>query len=1108
MADGTVYAVNGDEFVIGNYNNAKAFASFLPAIAGLWGKPLWVYYVNRGQAISGFGVRDKDGAMMEFVAANKAWRQTALQGFRTFYKINGAVFEPFRNAPGLKTGKTTQTMFIKPHSVRLLERSEESGIETEALFCTLPSENFPALLRRLSVKNISSVAKTIECVDGLPMLTPWGTRNWMLKNLSRLAEGWFAGVSFTANGIPYYKLPVEALDRPEIVPILGAHFYCGFVSSGSALPGYCVDPDSVFGRQMDFDFPAAFIEQRSFETDANLCGKNKTPSAMGRFSLKLSPGETATYHSMVGHCADIADIDGAAALFLQNGFFENKERENEKLLGGIARCARTESAYKHFDTYCAQNFIDNALRGGFPVDIGENTGYYAYSRVHGDMEREYNNFVVLDEYFSQGNGNYRDVNQNRRSDIFFNRNIGDDNIHFFMNLIQSDGFNPLKVLGVRFEFRTDENKNRFLEDVLRIAENAGEHSGFAEKLSSAMRNPLTIGGLFNIVESSRITLSDRNALLASLLKHANKTGLAEHGEGYWSDHWHYNTDLIENYLAVFPERFERLLLGRRDYVYYDDCYFVEPRSVKYVLFRGKPAQIRAVRRDPEKAALISSRKKDPNATRTDYGKGEVYHTHLLGKLLGIVANKYASLDPEGLGVEMESDKPNWCDALNGLPGLFGSSGAESLELLRLTSFLIRGLSAVAPDTGVSFAAEVAELLEELVEITKSSDPGPGGDFDFWDRTHAAKEIFRAKTRLGLSGADKTCTVKQVLETLAVIEKKLAASRAKLESLAVNGIVPTCFAFIPDSYAVDETAENRMSPDAKARAKAAASAPDTQAGSTAAVLAMAEEKTLPLVVRSFRRTDLPLFLEGPVHYLRLCPERKTAETFHRNMLASPLYDGKLDMIKVNAPIADAGHNIGRITVFTPGWLENESIWLHMEYKYLLELLRNDLVAEFYAIAKTALVPFFDPGVYGRSIFENASFIASSAHPDESLHGQGFVARLSGATAEFVSMWIAITSGLKPFFVNSGELCLTLRPSLPADFFTKRNTFGFTFLGVTNVVYHNESGRDTFGPKGASVQLYHITYSDGTIREVPGKQICGKDAHAIRDGKAKSIDVILR
>jgi len=1095
------YTVNGNEFIIEDYNNAKAFASFLPAIAGLWGKPLWVYYVNRGQAVSNFGVKDKNGAMLEFTAANKAWRLTASQGFRTFYKINGAFYEPFHNSP---ESSSKQTMYIKPHSIRLVDRNEKAGIETEAVFCTLPSENFPALLRRLLIKNISTKEQKIECLDGLPMLIPFGTRDAMLKNISRLAEGWFAGVNFTPNGIPYYKLPVEALDRPEIVPISGTHFYCGVVKENAASVSYCIDPDTVFGEQRDFAFPDLFLRQDSpFTISTKLIGKNKTPSGFGYFTLSLQPGKEAVYYSMIGHCSNYVNVDNAASLLFQNDFFEKKEKENEQLLNSISSCAYTESAYRQFDNYCAQNFIDNALRGGFPVTVGQNTSgkdtsYYAYSRVHGDMEREYNNFVVLDEYFSQGNGNYRDVNQNRRSDIFFNRNVRDDNIHFFMNLIQLDGFNPLKVLGVRFEFETGENKQRFLDDFSHNTSNAGENSVLKEKFSAYIKGTLTIGGLFNFIEDNNIVLSDRQALLSSFLANTKKTSLAEHGEGYWSDHWHYNTDLIENYLAIFPDRFEQLLLERKDYSFYDDCYFVEPRANKYFLFRGSPRQINALSHDHEKAALISSRKKNPNAVRVKFGTGDIYYTNLLGKLLCLTANKYASLDPQGIGVEMETGKPNWCDALNGLPGLFGSSSAETLELLRLVSFLNWSLSSISPNTSVLLAEEISSLLAELARITKSTSD----DFTFWDLTHTAKEKFREKTRLGLSGGEENCTVQDIRQLLSVFEEKLQVSHTKLEAISNSGIVPTYFEFIPESYTINEDAQKDSSSSSKTVILS-----NSHGGGTEALKAIAEEKNPPIIVLSFKRKDLPLFLEGPVHYLRLCPERRAAEEFHRNMLASPLYDQKLQMFKINAPIAAAGQDAGRITVFTPGWLENESIWLHMEYKYMFELLRNNLAAEFFSIAKTALVPFLDPFVYGRSIFENSSFIASSAHPEDAVHGQGFVARLSGATAEFISMWIAITSGLNPFFLSDGELCFALRPALSADFFTDANTFTFNFMNACTVVYHNNSRKDTFGSEGAAVQSYHVTFVDGAEEEVKGSFVQGKTAHAIRDEKVKRIDVQL-
>ena len=1090
------YRINGNEFIIENYNNAKAFASFLPAIAGLWGKPMWAYYVNRGQVISNFGVKDKDGAVLEFTAANKAWRYTSTQGFRTFLKTNKNFYEPFRNSPNLKA---KQTMFIKSHSVRIIDRNEDEGIETEVLFCTLPNENFPALLRRLTIKNISSKEIKIDCLDGLPMLHPYGTRNWMLKNLSRLAEGWFAGVNFTPNGIPYYKLPVEALDRPEIVPLYGAHFYCGSLKSPSSALKYCIDPDTIFGEQKDFDFPLEFLKHdSSFTVNTNFISKNKTPSAFGYFSFSLPPGKEDVYYSMTGHCGNFKNVDSCASLLRSNNFFEKKEKENEDIMNSISSCAFTESAYKEFDNYCAQNFIDNALRGGFPVAAGEKT-YYAYSRVHGDMEREYNNFTVLDEYYSQGNANYRDINQNRRSDVFFNRNVGDDNIHYFMNLIQLDGFNPLGIHGVRFLFETDDMKNKFIDDFSHNVQN-GMNKSFKEKLKLFINSPITIGGLFNFIEDNDIELSDRTALLNSLFLNTKKISHSVHGEGYWSDHWHYNTDLIENYLSIFPDRLKQLLLERKDYTYYDDIFFVEPRSVKYVQFRGKPSQIRAVRIDPEKTAQLSSRVNDPNTVRTSFGQGEIYYTNLLGKLLCLIANKFASLDPESLGIEMESDKPNWCDALNGLPGLFGSSSAESLELLRLVIFLNHELSDILPDTNVPLFTEAAQFLKELVIITKESKD----DFNFWDKSHNEKESFREKTRLGISGNEEILTVTQIRRILSVFENKLLDCRKKIENLSEGGVIPTCFAFIPDSYELDENAYEKLSPSAKARSKPPAG--DHQAGATEAMRAMMGEQITPLIIKSFKRKDLPLFLEGPVHYLRLCPEKNVAHNFHDNMLKSPLYDQKLKMFKLNAPVSGV-EGIGRITVFTPGWLENESIWLHMEYKYFLELLRSGMAGEFYSIAKTALIPFLDPAMYGRSIFENASFLASSAHPEEAIHGQGFVARLSGATAEFISMWIAITSGLKPFYLQDNELCFALKPCIKSDFFTNTNIFSFNLFGNCKVIYHNDSRKNTYGDDAVKVKSYLLTFKNGTSKEIKENFIKGKDAYCIREGSVEKIEVIL-
>lgn len=96
-------------------------------------------------------------------------------------------------------------------------------------------------------------------------------------------------------------------------------------------------------------------------------------------------------------------------------------------------------------------------------------------------------------------------------------------------------------------------------------------------------------------------------------------------------------------------------------------------------------------------------------------------------------------------------------------------------------------------------------------------------------------------------------------------------------------------------------------------------------------------------------EVPYFLEGPVRYLKLKTGKEKKAKLYEQVRHSDLYDEKLSMYKVNASLQNASFELGRARAFTPGWLENESIWLHMEYKYLLELIRNGMYEAFLRIS---------------------------------------------------------------------------------------------------------------------------------------------------------------
>jgi hypothetical protein len=201
---------------------------------------------------------------------------------------------------------------------------------------------------------------------------------------------------------------------------------------------------------------------------------------------------------------------------------------------------------------------------------------------------------------------------------------------------------------------------------------------------------------------------------------------------------------------------------------------------------------------------------------------------------------------------------------------------------------------------------------------------------------------------------------------------------------------------------------------------------------------------------------------------------------------------------------------------------------MEYKYLLEVLRTGLYKEFFSELKSCLIAFQEPSRYGRSILENSSFIVSSAHPDERLHGSGFVARLTGSTTEFLTMRVLMCIGERPFkLYDKGSILFEFKPILPAWLFTKeessstfyfsggrkeevklpRDSFAFSFLGTTLVVYHNPKRRDTFGKKGVKPIAFTLMGKNREQLELKGDTIPGSIALKIRDGFYDRIDVTL-
>ena len=1055
------------EFIIKNFNKAKAFSSFFPGISGLDGIPLWAFYVNRGQCVSSFGTKDKDGAILEFLPANQAYTLTSLKGFRTFLKVKKGgrtVFhEPFRDADSETARHASTKMIISPSKLEIEEINRHLGIAITVSYITIPNEPFAALARKVSLTNNSKKKIDIEIIDGLPQVISFGITEDLHKLMSRTMEAWVK-VSNLENKAPFYALKVKPNDTPELEYVERGNFYlaCEMGKRAGRVLKPIVDPDIVFGADGDISYPRIFAESKVFAPDGYQKTECRTPSAFAHTKFGLAYGETREIISITGNIKDIKKLNRIISKIKDKAYFEKKLSENEDIIKGLQGTVFTKSSSNEFDHYCRQTFLDNLLRGGFPVTIDTPSGpfvFYAYARKHGDLERDYNSFLLQPSYYSQGNGAYRDINQNRRNDVLFNPGIKYDNVSTFINTIQPDGFNPHQIEGVSLSLKS------------------GSPVNAVKKIREFLKEPFTPGSLISFLEAERI-MSKKAAreFLKNVLAVSIKSDLARPGEGYWVDHWTYNLDLLETYLLCYPENLKELLLGKRDFTFYDTYLRVNPRDEKYVYTDGKIRQFGAVSEDEEKKRLIEKRESQPYKVRIKNGRAGIYETSLFVKFVCVLANKISSLDPFGIGIEMEAGKPGWCDSLNNLPGIFGSSVAETFELKRLILFLKSSLEKLGIDADykIVFPYELADFLIELDKLLAKTD-----NFKYWDVSSAAKERYRKKVWSGFDGREKYLLIGAIDgildKALRKVERGLGAAEDKKTGL-------------PYTYFINEAKKYRFIYERGKR--------------------KLNKDGLPLVkALAFGHKPVSFFLEGPMHAMRVMEAGKKAESLYKAVKKSELFDKGLKMYKVNAPLKGMPFELGRSTIFTPGWLENESIWLHMEYKYMLEVLKKGLYAEFFSDLKNCLVAFQDPARYGRSILENSSFIASSAYPDKSIRGNGFVARLTGSTTEFLSMWLLMCLGKEPFKVAGGKLYFELKPILPRWLFTAKDTFTFCLLGKTLVVYHNPKRLDTFGDRAVRPTAIELKRKDESDIKFTGSRIPSLFAERVRQAHYDRIDINL-
>ena len=454
------YFDDNKNLIIENYQWAKPFSNYFPGIAGKFGIPMWVYYINRGQCLSSFGVKNKDGQILEFESFNKAVQSVSHQVFQTFLLIDSKLYIPFKKTDN---HSIIQKLTVKSHEIELNEYNPELGLKTSISYFPIVNYFLPVFARRVTV-TLTKKNQNLSIIDGTSRIIPYGTDRHCTQNIPRHIEG-MCKVDFI-NNVPVFRLKQAHNDIEEIKSVTGGNFYLPIVNKNSSLTKYIVDPKIIFADSSNYDFPwnlkntniLNLLKQKQIT-------HNKTPSAFSLIS-KNNTSETISFTSLLGNFTNKDDFDNLLNT-ISDDFIKNKKQENKSLIKCIKKHAATLSSNKIFDEYIEQTFLENVMRGGIPINLSKTKNktipFYIFARQNGDLERDYHKLLLEPTFYSQGEGHYRSINQNRRCDSSFFPFIHDFNIKFYLSLIQLDGNNPLEITPVTFSVKKDKQLNEYLK---------------------------------------------------------------------------------------------------------------------------------------------------------------------------------------------------------------------------------------------------------------------------------------------------------------------------------------------------------------------------------------------------------------------------------------------------------------------------------------------------------------------------------------------------------------------------------------------------------------------------------------------------------------------
>ncbi len=661
--------INGETFYkISNVQEMRPFFMSIVSDSNHW------LFVSSNGGISA-GRKNAEFALFPYYTDDKITDTAEITGSKTILRIyqNGKtiLWEPFSmRSEGIFS--ISRNLYQNRFSNKVIfeEINHDIGLSFQYEWST---SNIYGFVKQAKLVNLSTETQTIELIDGLQNVVPYGVPSDLQTKVSNLVDAYKRTELVAETGLAMFALSAIIVDKAEPSEALKTnvawseglekHVYLlSTLQFQNFRQGKNVTQETDIKGEKGAYFIASqcTLEAGKEKTWVIVANVNQTHASVIALNEQikndtLSFGEGRERQSLIGKV--LADVEAgterlialtAGADALQYTADELKDtRHFSNVLFNIMRGGIFDNNYqieKHdFETYLqkankqvfteAQDALKNlpAVFSLFELqDILQKAGHQdfvrlateylplKFSRRHGDPSRPWNQFSINTNSEIDGSkildyqGNWRDIFQNWEALAYAYPEFIEGMIYKFLNASTFDGYNPYRVTKDGFDWETVEPDNPW-------------------------------------------------AYI-----------------GYWGDH-----QII--YLLKFLEFAEQKqagaiegLLGRQDFVYANVPYQIKPYSE--IVKNPKDTIVFDNENEHKIHARIKIMGAD-GALLTNKNQ-EIHRVNFTEKILATLLSKLSNFIPEA-GIWMNTQRPEWNDANNALVG----NGVSMVTLYYLRRFL-------------------------------------------------------------------------------------------------------------------------------------------------------------------------------------------------------------------------------------------------------------------------------------------------------------------------------------------------------------------------------------------------------------------------------------